>query len=46
MEKIYIWILLDVVGKYAGSIIGDSVITCDDLIEETKTVPTKAVLTK
>ena len=46
MEKIYIRILLDVVGKYAGSVIGDSVITRDDIMEETKTVPTKVFLTK
>ena len=29
-------------GKYLGSIIGDSLITCDEIIEVIKTVPTKA----
>ena len=33
-------------GKYIGSIIVDSVITCDEIIEETKTVPTKSISTK
>ena len=28
-------------GKYLGSIIGDSLITCDEIIEVIKTVPTK-----
>ena len=27
-------------GKYLPNIIDDSVITCDDIIEETKTIPT------
>ena len=27
-------------GKHVGSVIDDSVITCDEIIEETKTVPT------
>ena len=27
-------------GKYLASIIDDSVITCDEIIEETNTVPT------
>ena len=27
-------------GKYLASVIGDSVIMCDDIIEETKTVTT------
>ena len=30
-------------GKYLASIIDDSVITCDELIETPKTVPTKNV---
>ena len=33
-------------GKNVGSIIGDSVITCDEVIEEIKTVPTKSTSTK
>ena len=33
-------------GKQLGSIIGDSVITCNEIIEVTKTVPTKILLTK
>ena len=33
-------------GKYLGSIIDNSVITCDEIIGTTKTVPTKTVLTK
>ena len=28
-------------GKYLGSIIDDSVITCDEIIDTTETVPTK-----
>ena len=33
-------------GKYLGSIIDDSVITCYETIEDTKTVPTKTATTK
>ena len=33
-------------GKYFGSIIGHSVIMCDEIIEVTKTVSTKVVPTK
>ena len=33
-------------GTYLGSIIDDSVVLCDRVIEETKTIPTKFVLTK
>ena len=33
-------------GKYVGSIIDDSEITCDATIEETKTIQRKTVLTK
>ena len=33
-------------GKYLGSIIGNSVITCDEIIEVTKTVSTKTTTTK
>ena len=29
-------------GRYTRSIIDDSVITCDEIIEETNTVPTKS----
>ena len=29
------------IGKYLASIVDDSVITCDESIAETKTVPTK-----
>ena len=32
--------------KYLGSIIGDSVITCDEISEVTITIPTKTVLAK
>ena len=32
-------------GKYVGSIIGDSVIMCDEIIKETKTIPTKSTST-
>ena len=28
-------------GKYSGSIISDSIITLDEIIEATKTIPTK-----
>ena len=33
-------------GKYLRSIIDDSVNTCDEIIEETQTIPTKTVLAK
>ena len=33
-------------GKYVGSIIDDSVIVCDEIIEETKTVLSKSTSTK
>ena len=33
-------------GKYMGNIIDFSVITCDEIIEETKTIPTKSTSTK
>ena len=33
-------------GKYARNIIHDSVITCDKIIEETKTIPTKSISAK
>ena len=33
-------------GKYLGSIIDNPVFTCDEIIEETGTIPTKIVLTK
>ena len=33
-------------GKYVGSIIDDSVTTCDEIKEETKVVPTKSASTK
>ena len=32
--------------KYLGSIIDDSVVTCDEIIDTTKTVPIKTVPTK
>ena len=32
--------------EYLGSIIGDSVITCDEIIEAIKTVPIKTITTK
>ena len=32
-------------GKHLASITNDSVITCDEIIEETKTIPTKTVPT-
>ena len=32
-------------GKYVESIIGDSVIMCDEIIKETKTIPTKSTST-
>ena len=48
-EKSYIWNSTTCNcenGKYLGSIIDDSVITCYEIIEDTKTVPTKAATTK
>ena len=48
-EKYYIWnpsTCTSENGKYLESITGDSVITCDEIIEVTKTVPKKSVLTK
>ena len=33
-------------GKYEGSNINDSVIMCDETIQETKTFPTKSISTK
>ena len=33
-------------GKYVGSIIGDSLVMCDEIIKETKNIPTKTILTK
>ena len=33
-------------GKYAGSIIGDSAVICDEIIDTTKTVLTKSLSTK
>lgn len=33
-------------GKYLGNIVGDSITTCDNIIEVTKNSPTKTVLTK
>ena len=33
-------------GKHSANIINDSVITCDEIIETIKTVPTKTVPTK
>ena len=42
MRKNYIWNPATCScenGKYVGSIIDDTVITCDEIIEKTKTVP-------
>ena len=39
-EKDYIYNPATFSCKYVGSIINDSVITCDEVIEETKTFPT------
>ena len=42
-EKDYIWNLASRScknGKYLANIIDDSVIMCDEIIEETKTIPT------
>ena len=47
-EKIYICNLATYScqnGKCVGSIIDDSVVICNDIIEETKTVPAKLVTT-
>ena len=33
-------------GKYIGSLIDDSVIKCDEIIEEMKTFPTNRISTK
>ena len=33
-------------GKYLGSIINDSLITCDEIIEATKAIPTKTIAIK
>ena len=41
----YIWYICEN-GKYLESIIADSLITCDEIIEVTKTVPTKTVLAR
>ena len=32
--------------KYLGSTIGESLVICDEIIEETKTIPTKTIPTK
>ena len=48
-EKCYIWNSATCScqnGTYLGSIIDDSVITCDEIIEETKTIQTKTVSAK
>ena len=48
-EKDYIWNLVTCScenDKYAGGIMDDSVITCDEIIETTITVPTTTVPTK
>ena len=48
-EKGYIWNSTTCScenGKYLGSIIDDSVITCYQIIEDTKTVPTKTARAK
>ena len=48
-EKIYIWNLSTCTcenGKYLESIIGDSEITCDEIIEATKTIRTKKIRQK
>ena len=48
-EKYYIWNLAACScenGKCAESIIDDSVITCDEIIEERKTIPTKTLQQK
>ena len=49
VKQILFWILQHVVaknGKYVESIFDNSVITSDEIIKETKTVSTKAILTK
>ena len=48
-KKDYIWNLATCsckISKYLASIIDDSNITCDEIIEETKTIPTKLNETK
>ena len=48
-EKDYIWNPATYTcknGKYLGSIIDDSVVACDEIIEAIKAVPTKTVTTK
>ena len=45
MQTHYIWYICEN-GKYLESIIADSLITCDEIIEVTKTVPTKTVLAR
>ena len=45
-EKDFIWNPDTCNGKYVKSIIGDSVIMYDDIVEATKTVQTKITLTK
>ena len=45
-EKIYIWNPSTCTcknGRYLGSIIGDSVIMCDEITEVTKTIPTYTI---
>ena len=47
-KKDYIWNLATCScenGKYVGSIIVDSLIRCDEIIDITKTVPTKTIPT-
>ena len=48
-EKSYIWNLITCScknGKYLGSIIDNSVAIYDEVIDTTKAIPAKAVLTK
>ena len=48
-KNIYIWnaaICSYKNGKYVESVIDDSVIICSEIIEETKPIPKKAILTK
>ena len=48
-EKYYMWNPVTCScenGKCIGSVIDDSVIMCDEIIEETKNILTKTVLTK
>ena len=47
-EKNYIWNPATCSfknGKYVGSFIDNSVMTCDEIVEETKTVPIKTATT-